>query len=160
MNLNGLLMDKKVWWSAIFTFILMGIAMGACSSKKTGTGSSAYGTGDLSGRWDIVSLDGKEIKTDREAFLEFDVEKKRIHGNAGCNVINSVYEVNKTKNMEIVFKPAQMTMMACPDMEAENAFVRIYPDIMSFSFGKASDGKTTVSFLNANGREIMKLKKQ
>jgi heat shock protein HslJ len=140
---------KKTGVIALFAIIL---GLGACNSRQQVNCNII----DLDGKWKLVSIDGMEVKTEREAFLEFNTTDKRIHGSAGCNVINSVYEIDEKNPSMITFKPAQMTMMMCPEMDAENAFVRIYPQITSFT---CADDKTTLLFTDKDGKELMRLKK-
>lgn len=76
---------------------------------------------NLEGEWKITEVNGQPIPTDldRKPFLSFDVEKKRVHGNAGCNMINGGYITEDNNPMSISFPAMAATMMACPDMTLE-----------------------------------------
>jgi heat shock protein HslJ len=149
--IKRIIMTKKAWAITLFVMILLGL--GACKNSAKRIDCDIN---DLNGKWKFVSIDGMEVKTEREAFLEFNTSNMRIHGSAGCNIINSTYEIDERNPSKITFKPAQMTMMMCPEMEAENAFSRIYPQIVSFS---CIDGKSTLLLLDKDGKELIRLKK-
>ncbi|MDT8439027.1 MAG: copper resistance protein NlpE N-terminal domain-containing protein [Wenzhouxiangellaceae bacterium] len=88
-------------------------------------------------RWRLIELQGQPVDAEalqREPFLEFDAATGRMHGNAGCNVINGSYAI-KT-GLRIAFDERMaMTMMACPDMDTEQLFVEILPTIDNYSLG-------------------------
>lgn len=165
-------MNKKGWISALLVLVM--VTLGACNSQKKKKSEACQsaeketitcGITDLEGEWKMVSIEGVNVETEREAFLRFDTEAKKIHGSAGCNVLNSVYELKESDPMAISFKPAQMTMMMCLKMEAENAFRRVSPEIASFTFAETPDGKccaegkSTLLLLDKDGKELIKLKR-
>ena len=116
-----------------------------------------YNADDLSGKWTIISIAGKEIPSEKEAFLQFDIQEKRVSGKAGCNNLNFPYEINSDDATAIVFKMGISTRMMCIDMEAEELFLKNYPEITSFSLNLQKDVAT---FFDMEKREILVLKKK
>ena len=62
---------------------------------------------DLGGRWKITQAGGEAIPDgmEKQPFLELNVAEKKVHGNAGCNVINGAFvtdENNATKALSEV----------------------------------------------------------
>ena len=75
----------------------------------------------LNGEWKIKEVNGEAIPSgmEKQPFIAFDVKKKTIHGNAGCNLINGGFETSTSNAKSISFPGVASTMMACPDMEVE-----------------------------------------
>ena len=73
----------------------------------------------LNGEWKIKEVNGEAIPSgmEKQPFIAFDVKKKTIHGNAGCNLINGGFETSTSNAKSISFPGVASTMMACPDME-------------------------------------------
>lgn len=88
----------------------------------------------LNGEWKISEANGESIPSgmEKQPFLEFDVKKKRIHGNAGCNLINGGFETNADNAKSISFPGVAATMMACPDMEVEGKILKALNEVKSF----------------------------
>ena len=78
----------------------------------------AFSINDLNGEWIISAIGNTQLgKTENTPFLAFDIEQKRVHGNAGCNVINGSFSQEEGKDNSLKFSQMISTMMACPDME-------------------------------------------
>ena len=56
-----------------------------------------------------LSPDGME----KQPFIEFNIAEKRLHGNAGCNLINGAFQVDDENPSAISFPQVISTMMAC-----------------------------------------------
>ena len=56
----------------------------------------------LNGEWKIKEVNGEAIPSgmEKQPFIAFDVKKKTLHGNAGCNLINGGFETSTT-NAEV-----------------------------------------------------------
>jgi heat shock protein HslJ len=76
-------------------------------------------------RWQLVELNGQPVlpPPGREgAFLELDSAQGRVTGNASCNRFFGGYDL--TANNRLEFAPnLASTMMACPELERERAFL-------------------------------------
>lgn len=120
-----------------------------------GCGRYTYDT-RLNDKWVLEKLNGKEIKKEQynkeKPFMEFNVDKEKISGNAGCNTFFGSAEVLYTK---IVFGAnIGLTKMACDNMSLEMEFI-------STISGKAFDYKVDNGklFLSNDGKTVMELKK-
>ncbi|WP_294634159.1 META domain-containing protein [uncultured Bacteroides sp.] len=89
---------------------------------------------DLNGKWMIVEAGGQAIPEgmEKQPFIEFNLNEKRIHGNAGCNLINGDFVADSEKPSEISFSQLITTMMACPNMEVESRVLKALDDVQSF----------------------------
>ncbi len=88
---------------------------------------------ELTGKyWKLVRLNGKPVETTgREAFMRFDVEDNRVHGNSSCNIFNGKYEL--LEGNKIKFSPFAMTRMACIGNNIESEFMQIFEKTTSYS---------------------------
>ena len=112
---------------------------------------------DLSGVWNIFSIEEEEVETETEAFLQFDTQEKRVHGRAGCNILNFAYETREDNATAIAFKQGISTRMMCVDIETEEQFLRICPEIVSFSLNAEGN---TATFYDEENDELLVLKKK
>ena len=109
---------------------------------------------NLSGKWEIVKLNGEEVQaTETKPFLEFNTEKSEVHGNTSCNIMNGSYTQDGKK---LSFGNMATTMMAGPDMDLEREVLD--------AINKAASVKDTsgdkVQVFDANGNLIMELRKK
>lgn len=95
---------------------------------------------DLNGKWTITKVAGQAIPEgmEKQPFLEFDIAGKRVHGNAGCNLINGGFVTDDANSAAISFPQLISTMMACPDMEVESSILKALNEVRSF--GKLEEG--------------------
>lgn len=94
----------------------------------------AAGVTVLDGKWLIREVSGKEIpkEMERQPFLEFNVSEKRLHGNAGCNIMNGSFLTNTEDPTALSFSQLACTMMACPDLEVEGRVLKSLDLVRSF----------------------------
>ena len=111
----------------------------------------------LEGHWTIVEAMGLAIPEGMEKtpFLEFDTTNRRLHGNAGCNIINGGYETDEANAASISFPQVASTMMACPDMQVEQHVLQALNSVKSF--GKLESGN--IGFYDAENVLVLVLKK-
>lgn len=110
---------------------------------------------ELNGKWMISQAGGEAIPSgmEKQPFIEFNISEKRLHGNAGCNIINGGFQVDKVNPMSISFPQGISTMMACPDMEVESRVLKALNSAQSF--GKLSGGG--MGLYDANDNLVMVL---
>lgn len=89
----------------------------------------------LEGEWKITGIRGELLpaKLDKEPFLVFDMKTKRIHGNAGCNMINGGVITEDGNPRSLSFPAVAATMMACPDMSLERKVLDALNAVKSFN---------------------------
>lgn len=96
----------------------MAVAIVACN--PSGNGLKLTGN-----KWVLENLDGKKVEWkegEKEVFIQFDGEKKRVSGMAGCNRFFGEYELDGQK---LKFSKMGATRMACPDLEKEAEFFKM-----------------------------------
>jgi heat shock protein HslJ len=82
--------------------------------------------------WKLVRLNGKTVETaEREAFIRFDAEDNRVHGNSSCNMFNGKYEL--LEGNRIKFPPFAMTRMACIGNNIETEFMQVLGKTTNYS---------------------------
>lgn len=108
----------------------------------------------LSGNWLITSVKGKSVN-DEEANLFIDISELKVHGNTGCNFFNGELYINPDRSNAIDFSNMATTRMACPKMEQEAAILLALEETAAAIQG----GSDKVILLNADGKELMTLKK-
>ena len=111
----------------------------------------------LNGEWKIKEVNGEAVPSgmEKQPFIAFDVKKKSIHGNAGCNLINGGFETKTTNARSISFPGVASTMMACPDMETESKIMKALNEVKSFD--ALSGGG--IGLYDANGGLVLVLEK-
>ena len=113
----------------------------------------------LNGSWNIVQVYGQPIdsieKTDKTPFLEFDADKKTVHGNAGCNIVNGGFTQKEGLSASLEFGQLISTMMAGPGMTVERQVLDAMNNVKSFVVKE----DRTAALLDENGEEVLTLKK-
>ena len=101
-------------------------------------------------------VNNESIPTDMEnqPFIEFDIKTKRIHGNAGCNIMNGEFQVDANNPSFISFPGVITTMMSCPDMDIESKILNAVNSVQSFA--KVAGG---VGFYNGEGQLVLVIEK-
>ena len=112
---------------------------------------------DLAGEWIISTVNGTELeKQENVPFLAFNIEEKRVHGNASCNVVNGGFMQEEGKENSLKFSQMISTMMACPNMDTERLVLEALNKVASFTLDQ---DKSKLSLLDENGTEVMSLTK-
>lgn len=112
---------------------------------------------DLNGKWIIEQAGGEAIPTGLETqpFMEFNMAEKRMHGHAGCNLINGGVVIDTAHPTAISFPQVASTMMACPDSSVETRVLKALGEVKSF--GKLAGGH--IGLYNAGGELVLVLVK-
>ena len=139
---------KALYLIIISTFV--GLLSTSCSTKKATVEQ-------LNGTWIITEINGKKPTSERIPEMEFNVNEKRLHGNGGCNIFNTSFETDEKDASVLRIKPAATTMMACPDMETEDAVLK---GMFSVSNVKASKSKDELLLTDEEGNTIFVLSKK
>lgn len=101
----------------------------ACSEKKTDAMQ-------LNGKWNIVEVKGEVISTkENKPFMEFNMEEKKLHGNAGCNLFNTSLETSPGDISALKISQGMTTMMACPDMDTETKILQAMDAVRAVKAG-------------------------
>lgn len=138
---------KKMFSSA--AVVCAALMMASCSSGKQAVAV------DLSGEWNIVKVDGQQIAEDADPFIGFDMNEKRIYGNAGCNRMMGTFELDSVHAGKIKLSQMGMTRMMCPHMETEQAVTEALNKVAGYT-----GTETGVALTDADGKELMVLQKR
>lgn len=83
--------------------------------------------------WQLASMEGipsEAIDRNTDAFtLVFDAEQQMVYGRTNCNRFFGSYRIEER---ELEFGDLGMTRMACPEMEYEDAFVRMLDEVEGY----------------------------
>lgn len=82
-------------------------------------------------QWNLTHLNGRPVN-DTKAFIELNIDNKRLTGNAGCNRMFGSVTANRSS---IDFSRIGSTRMACADrdtMRLENEFIRTLERVTSY----------------------------
>lgn len=112
----------------------------------------------INGEWRITEVNGQAIPTnmEKQPFILFDVQNKRVHGNAGCNTFNGTFNTDPQNIRAISFPPMAATMMACPDMTVERRVLDAVTTVKTYDI--FNDGN--LGFYNQAGTLVMVLAKR
>lgn len=77
----------------------------------------------LNGAWKVTAIHGTAVPESADVRVVIDIDECKIHGNAGCNVLNGEIVVNLDKGDGIEFKNLATSRMMCPDIATEQAFL-------------------------------------
>ena len=110
---------------------------------------------DLNGKWKIVEAMGVAVpdSLENQPFVELNVAEKKLHAQAGCNLLNGGYQTEEGNPQSISFPQLISTMMACPDMETEDRVKQALN--ATHSFGRLQEGR--VGFYDADNALVMVL---
>ena len=112
---------------------------------------------DLNGEWNIISVNGAELGLmENTPFLAFDTAGMRVHGNAGCNIVNGGVSQEEGVPNSIQFSQMISTMMACPDMDTERQILEALGSVRRFGFDE--EGMLVLS--DEDGQELVVLDKK
>jgi heat shock protein HslJ len=81
--------------------------------------------------WKLTELNGKTVKTKKEAFIKLLPDDNHFTGNSSCNVLNGIFELSNSHG--ITFSKILMTKMACLDDNVETEFVSVFEEITNYS---------------------------
>lgn len=133
----------------IFVSVLS-LVLISCSSTK-GLEVSKVSQDLENTKWELVSLNQKEIKKfNKIASINFEKDNK-VFGNLGCNNFFGTYKVNSI-NLEI--GQVGSTMMMCLDMSVENEYSKVLQNVKSYKIKE-----NNLMFFDENSKEIAKFKK-
>lgn len=116
---------------------------------------------ELEGEWNVIELEGKSLSSDNPLpFLSFDLNGKRLSGNAGCNRIIGSLDIDDTNNEMISFPQVGSTRMACPDMTVEDNLLKLLNSVKYFESKSKAKPVTRISLCDESKNPIILLEKK
>lgn len=136
---------------------VVGIAVFAsCKSQKAVVASF----NDLDGEWSVVELNGvKQISESSKQQIVFDVARKHLSGNAGCNRMNGNIEYNELQKSIIKFPRVATTRMACADLKREQEFLDALNKVVRFQAESSSKPINQIAFYGTDNTKLMVIEK-
>jgi len=133
-----------------FVFVMLT----GCAARKSGTtGENAL----IGKKWHVQELNGESVTgkaNGHRPYLELLPTDGRYTGNAGCNGFMGSYTLQGKNGIR--FSPVASTMMACPDLDTERAFVAVMESARSYSLDggvltlRTEQGKTLAKLVAAD----------
>lgn len=97
-----------------------------------------HNIGYVNGAWNVKSINGEEIDNEKIRFI-IDVNEHRIHGYAGCNLINGEIFVDPDKGNSIQFQNIKSQGQTCPDIAVESNLLVALEEIEHCSVNNEGD---------------------
>lgn len=156
----------------ISTFLMLGCAASTPNEKPTepviaevnATATDVNQTAETSGEivpelrlqevyWKLIGVEGKAVipnAHEREAYIILKLEGQRLQGFGGCNILMGSYTLDE-KAHKVRFSRVASTMMACPRLADESAFLKALEKVEQFSIQDGvlllqKEGKTIATF--------------
>ena len=89
--------------------------------------------------------------------MDFNMAENKLHGNGGCNIFNTTVELDPNDISAITIRPAAATMMACPNMETEDAVFKAMGDVKGV---KAGQNENEMLLVDSDGNVLLVLSKE
>jgi len=116
----------------VCTAIFFAALVIGCSNKEVGNEVDVR----LHDIWALGSINGEQFVKDEQTgnhpVIEIYLKEERVHGNAGCNIINGKAEVDGNK---IAFSNIISTEMACPG-DVEQRFLTALQSVDNYKIEK------------------------
>lgn len=80
--------------------------------------------------WKLIGIKGKAVvlgQSKREPYLMLKIENSRLQGFGGCNLLMGSYELKEDNTIR--FAQVASTMMACPTLAEESAFLKVLSEV-------------------------------
>lgn len=115
------------------SMLIGGLLIGAAAMTSCST-TRNIPVSDLSGEWNVVSIQGADVNAPQAPFLAFDVVNSRLFGDAGCNRFFG--SLSATDNGTIDLSGIGATKMMCPDMKLEEQLLTALNQVERFGIDK------------------------
>lgn len=116
---------------------------------------------DLDGEWNVTELNGKALNpADTHQFIVFDMARKVISGNSGCNRMTGKVEYSDSQKNIIKFPQIASTRMACPDMGGEQELLAALDKVVRFTSAGNSKPITKIALYGTDNTLLMVLEKK
>lgn len=118
--------------------------------------SEDYNKGIISGDWAIESVIGKEVVSERAAYLMFEPATGAMYGCNGCNIVNGHYKIDESAG-KLEFYDVLTTMRACGKPNLTDTDVNYAINNISYYTIEKQDSEYVLRMYNNNKTELLKL---
>lgn len=108
----------------------------------------------LNGAWRVTKIDGA-VNHNENVEMVIDIPQARIHGNAGCNIMNGSLYIDPDKSNSVQFQEIVTTRTECPDMSAETSLLVALEEVEKAYL----NGPDEVAMYDGRGQEVVVLKR-
>lgn len=116
----------------------------------------------LNGAWQVTTIQGTPVPANTSIKIVIDIDEGKIHGNAGCNVVNGTIVVTLDKGDGIEFKDLATTRMTCPAIATEQSFLVALEEVAVCTQGasanqaimKSDDGRPLLTLIKIPASEV------
>lgn len=116
---------------------------------------------DLDGEWGVIELDGKILDpVETRQVLVFDIPRKHLSGNAGCNRMTGGIEYREAQKNIIKFPQVATTRMACPDMQGEQQLLKVLNNVVRFEAVDNTKPITKIALYGIDNSKLLVIEKQ
>lgn len=106
----------------------------------------------LNGAWRVTRIQGVDVNEDNAPQVVIDIPELKLHGNAGCNILNGSISINLDRENGIGFTNLYTTRMTCPQIAVEQTFLLALEQVESCVPG---DTDKTALFKDSEGQTII-----
>ncbi len=127
--------------------------MGACA-----TSHNAADGGKIAGEWNVVKVDGQEVKAsdvENTPFIGFSDKDGRVYGSTSCNRLMGSFKADE-KAGTIDLGHMGSTRMMCAKMDVEQKVLEALNKVKTYKVG--ADGNLTLG--DESGKTLIELKKK
>lgn len=110
----------------------------------------------VNGAWTVQKIGNTPAPQEAEMKIVIDIPELKIHGNAGCNVLNGDIKLNPDVQNSIEFTNLATTRMMCPYMETEQEFIKALESAKKVA---TTSNKDIIFFTDASGKTVVVLKR-
>ena len=93
----------------------------------------------LNGAWRVTTIESEPVPAGANLKIVLDIDECKVHGEAGCNLLNGDIVVNLDKGDGIEFKDLATSRMTCPYIQTEQAFLLALEQVATASEGVSKD---------------------
>ena len=108
----------------------------------------------LNGAWTVTSINNESVSYNNIR-LVVDIQEMKIHGNAGCNIINGTLFIDPYKDWGVEFQELISTRKLCPDIHIETALLVALEETQYCK--KLGSGE--IALLDVDGKQLATLKR-
>ncbi len=110
----------------------------------------------INGAWAALQIAGHEVPADANIKFVIDLPEQKIHGNAGCNVLNGTVTIDMNRENGLSFSKLFTTRMTCPHIALEQLLIQALEQTTQCSEGPVHD---EAMLLDAAGKPIVVMKR-
>lgn len=108
----------------------------------------------LDGAWRITKINGDNVPKSAGIQMVIDLANYKIHGNAGCNILNGTISVNMEVENGVKFGNLGTTRMMCPNIDLEQKFLQALTETVT---AVPTDNNKTTLLRNDRGQTIIEM---